>query len=163
MSDENKKGILIDDLIGDEQLQKEGKWVKFPETDAEFLVVYSESKLPRDYYLTRLSKARRKAKRGIIPPEIINSIVLDMLVNYVLKGWRGLLVKEEGTSEPVEYEFNPKNVRSLLTRCPAIQDFIAAEAADPENFGMKTGAEDESTPEGSAATAEMKSGPQVEA
>lgn len=160
MSDVKPAGTFIEDLIGDEESQVGGIWIKFPETQAEFKIIYSESKVPRDYYLTRLSKARRKAKRGNIPPEVINAIVMDLQVNYVLKGWRGMLVRDQETQEPVEYEFNQKNARALLTRCPSIQDFIATESGDPENFGMKVG---DQSPEGSAATAELKSGPQVEA
>lgn len=149
----------IGKIIGDKPQQEDGAWIPFNEDKSvEFLLVYSDSRKPRNFFTAGFSKLRRKARGGIPPVDKQQELTIDMLVLHVVKGWKGLEQKNsEGKLVPFEY--SEANCRKLLTESSVIRDFVAGEAGDIENFGAVLDAEEiqEGGPNG-----EMKSGAPVE-
>lgn len=125
-------------VIGDKDSQQEGEWIEFKE-GVKFLLVYSDSKKPRTFFMNGFSKLRRKAHGKIPHADKQAELTLDMLVEHVVKGWEGLEQRDPSSpkEEPimVPFEYSKQNCRTLLEQSTVLRDFIAAEAADIENFG----------------------------
>lgn len=145
----------IGSIIGDKPKQEEGAWIKF-NNEVSFLLVYSDSKVPRNFFVSRFSKLRQKARGAIPPMEKQQELTLDMLVKHVVKGWKGL------TDKGQPFEYNEVNCRKLLEESTVIRDFIAAEAADISNFGGVLDSDEDAGEEEVGPAADMKSGPAVE-
>lgn len=144
----------IQKIFGDSAKQQDGIWAKH-ETGAEFLIVYSESKECRDFTSKEMSKARMKNRyRRDIPAEKMTEITLDLLVRKIVKDWKGL----ENKGQP--FPFSPDNCRYLLENSAVLRDFVSAEAADPENFGIKLEPDDQ--PEGSKGATGKAAGKSAE-
>lgn len=140
--------IDIKDVIGDKPAQEEGKWIDY-ENGVRFLLIYSDSKKPRSFYLNGLNKLRRKAHGGIPKTDKQQALMLDMLVLHVVKGWEGF------TTGGQEFPYSIENCRKLLEDSTVIRDWVTAEAADITNFGGKEADDDDETED--PANADMKS------
>jgi hypothetical protein len=119
----------INRLLGDKEQQESGTWVTH-ETGAEFKIVYSESKVPRDYVAKRMSKARMKSRKAFVSGEVMAEITLDLLVDHIVLDWKNI------TNNGEPYEYSKEHCRWLLENSPILRDFIAIEAQDAENFGI---------------------------
>lgn len=125
----------IKKFIGDKSEQQDGKWIPF-ESGIEFQLVYSEKGKPQQFFLNGFARLRQK-RRGKLPKAVDQQkLFIDMLVDHVVLGWKGLEQKDD-QGQMVEYPYNKANCRKLLEDSPIIKDFIANAAADGENFGME--------------------------
>jgi hypothetical protein len=145
--------MRIKDIFGDSVQQQEGVWVEFQpgvtkgdkviESPVQFKLAFSGAKDPQNYFIRRLSKSRRKMRRGELPAEVTQAITLDMLVEHIVLGWSGI---EDNDGKLFEY--SKENCRVLLEGSVQLRDFVASEASDVDNFGGKLGSEGEETAEG---------------
>ena len=159
----------IDNFIGSTEKQVNGVWVRYNDTDTEFLVAYKDAPSSRKYTANAFAKNRRKVKRGFLPPEIVQEITLETILRHLLKDWRGLTIKN-AEGETVDFPYTPTNARQFLTKSVVARDFIAEESADPDNYDIVISSNDEGDderPEGesevSAVDAELKSGAPLDA
>jgi hypothetical protein len=153
----------ISKIIGDKPKQEEGAWIKLNE-EVSFLVVYSDSRKPRNFFVSGFSKLRQKSRGKVPPIDKQQELTLDMLVKHVVKGWRGLEQKDPNDPDGkkmIPFDYSEENCRKLLEDSTAIRDFISAEAADIENFGGSLDGEGEEDQEG-GPSGEMKSRSAVE-
>lgn len=126
----------IEDIIGSKEQQEEGVWVQF-EKEVKFKLVHSNAREPQAFYNRGLMKIRRKTPRGMEPPpDKLEALTIEMLVEHVVKGWEGLTTKN-AQGEQVPFPFTKENCTRLLTQSALIRDFVANEAMDVENFGAK--------------------------
>lgn len=156
----------IANVIGNRDSQKEGEWIEYKE-GVRFLLVYSDSKKPRTFFMNGFSKLRRKAHGKLPAAEKQAELTLDMLVEHVVKDWEGLEQRDPNSTpeEPkmIPFPYSKQNCRTLLEQSTVLRDFVAQEAADLDNFGGNVDAAEEESNEEDGPKGELKSGPPVAA
>lgn len=94
----------------DPRAQTEGEWYEFPSFDGFAVRARGNLYAP---YRAALDHARRRAARrspdAIVPPDMLEQITMEEIVNHLLLDWRGLLGDD---GQPIE--FSKDKARDLL-------------------------------------------------
>lgn len=146
----------IKSFTGDES-RAEGVWIPHhDDPNTQFKLTYVGENNYRDYIAQKFARARKGRTFIAAPKE--RAIILDAIIKFLLKDWKGI------TKDGEEYPFNHENARKLLFDSPALRDFIVFEADNIENFGGGE-AEEEDDEEGKVSTPveQTKSGAPVAA
>ncbi len=151
--------MKIENVIGNESAQEGGEWIEY-KPGVEFLLVHSSKGKPRDFFQKGLSKLRRK-HRGDVPFDKQQLLTLEMLILFVVKGWKGWTQTDPNDdTKEIEFPWSLANCRKLLTDSTVIRDFVAEESGDIENFGGKL--DDDADAKEGTPNGAMKSRPSVE-
>jgi hypothetical protein len=118
--------LKLDDLFVDQEIGTEGVWVDF----------YNGSKLKiasidNPKYKAYLSKLARKNRFQLDQSnedssELVQEITTDAMAKYVLVGWKGIQLGEDGVETP----YTPEIGKKALQSAPKLRAFVSEQAED---------------------------------
>jgi len=142
-------------------MQDEGRWIDF---DKESGVSFKLAYYGNDAFQAKLRRvafqSRRNNRNRALNASGEKQASITAIIGTVLLDWKGLDNGFDDKGNGIPYPFTPENAEKLLTESKEIFDFVSFEAAQLQNFQEE---ETGGLPEGEGASAELKSGAEVDA
>ena len=138
---------MYKEFKADEDKKKAGVWVEWYDDDGvnDFRVLLAYASRSNKAYNAAIEKHNRVFRRnkGIRSVEQATRVMIDVMVDSIIKDWQRWFVDEEGEGywdQGIEAEdgstipFNADNVRMTLENIPELADELQMEAEKVSNF-----------------------------
>lgn len=125
-------GLVLDDMIDDEEKLNNGVWVDFPEAEGVAVKIASSNS---DAYRTGMAKAADKLpkNRKAWTEKMLLNVQLPLIAKHIVIDWKGMNTRDKsGKVKPIKC--TEAAALEYLKTSRKLRDFVVGHMTDEDNF-----------------------------